>query len=190
MVLIIDPNKNPVGLTLRLQRETDPAARRMLEEVRFHIAIESAGDIDPAVARLAPNSEYIIFDHAGSPTYVRGDKRIREEFYANLFSTREARLEWDIILCAVDGNAVITEGRQKQALFGSHLKSLGFDVDPSGLYLQHSQHLVIWPFDSKLRLIGETVYLGYSQPLEEVARSPISPDQIGYYTGELFELDD
>jgi len=186
---IIDPNKNPVGLTLRLQRETDPVARRMLEEVRFHITVESAGDIEPAIARLAPNAEYIIFDHGGEPTVRRGDRQIREEFYLSMFSTREARLEWDIILCLVDGNCVITEGQQKQALFGSYLKSLGYDVDPAGLYLQHSQHLVIWPFDSQLRLIGETVYLGYSEPLDQVARNPIAPEQIGYYTGEMFELD-
>ena len=187
-MLTIDPNKNPVGLTHRLERETDPAARRMLEEVRFHIAVESAGDIEPAIARLAPNSQYTVFDN-GVATVFRGDRAIREQFYTALFSTREARLEWDIIRCLVDEHSVITEGQQKQAIYGSYLKTLGHDVDPAGLYLQHSRHLAIWPFDSKLRLIGEIVYLGYMQPLDEVARSPIAPEQIGYYTDEIFEID-
>src|SRR4030088_97639 len=39
---LIDPNKNPVGLDVRLKNETNPAYRRMLEEVRFHVAVEAA----------------------------------------------------------------------------------------------------------------------------------------------------
>lgn len=183
---IIDPNKNPVGLTKRLEGETNPRYRRMLEEVRFHIAVEAGGDFESAVARLAPNCEYIIYDISKPPTVVKGHAAIRESFYENLFQFIEPRLEWDVVLCMVDGNAVITEGQQKNAVRGSALVAAGFDVDPNSLYLQDAHHLVIWPFDDELRLIGETVYQGCSTPLSEVAKRPLKPEDIGVYTGSNF----
>jgi len=187
-VPIIDPNKNPVGCTRRLQGETDPRHRRMLEEVRFHIAVEAACDVGPAIERLAPNPEYVVFNHAGQPTVIRGRADIRAQFYDPLFENVDPRLEWDIVRCLVEGDCVVTEGKQKQALRGAVLRREGFDVDPDGLYLQYSQHLVVWPFDAQLRLIGETVYMGYSSPLEDVAKSPLAPEDIGSYAGEIFEL--
>jgi hypothetical protein len=187
-VPIIDPNKNPVGCTKRLEGETNPRYRRMLEEVRFHITVEAAGQVGPAIARLAPSPEYVIFDHAQQPVIIRGAADIKAQFYDALFASIDPRLEWDIVLCTVDGDCVITEGKQKQAVRGTTLIQQGFDVDPNGLYLQSSQHLVIWPFDAQLRLIGETVYMGCSSPLEEVASTPLKPADIGAYTGQMFEL--
>jgi hypothetical protein len=187
-VPIIDPNKNPVGCTKRLEGETNPRYRRMIEEVRFHITVEAACNVAPAIERLAPNPEYVIFDHAKQPTVIRGRADIRAHFYDALFEAIDPRLEWDIVRCLVDGDCVITEGKQKQALRGTVLRQQGFDVDPKGLFLQSSQHLVVWPFDAELRLIGETVYMGYSSPLEEVAKCPLKPEDIGSYAGAMFEL--
>lgn len=185
---IIDPNKNPVGCTKRLEGETDPRARRMLEEVRFHITVEAGCEIQPAIDRLAPDPEYVIFNYSAQPTVIRGRADIRAHFYEALFATIDPRLEWDIVRCLVDGDCVVTEGKQKQAVRGTTLIQQGFDVDPDGLFLQHSRHLVIWPFDAQLRLIGETVYMGYSSPIEEVVKSPLRPEDIGSYTGATFEL--
>jgi hypothetical protein len=184
---IIDPNKNPVGLDERLKGESDPRLRRMLEEVRFHIAVEAAGDIDSAIARLAPSAEYVIYDITKAPTRICGHAAIRKDFYLTLFDTIEPRLEWDIVLCMVDGNAVITEGQQKNAVKGSVLIAAGVAADPNKVYLQDARHLVVWPFDSQLRLIGETVYLGYSTPLQEVAQRPLRAEDIGTYSGPVIK---
>jgi hypothetical protein len=183
---LIDPNKNPVGVHRRLAAETDPARRRMLEEVRFHIATEAAGDIEGALQRLSPDPEYALYDHSKAPVIIRGIDAIRTQFYGALVTAIDARLEWDIVRCMVDGNAVITEGQQRNAMRGSTLIQLGIkDADPNGLYLQHARHLVIWPFDSELRLIGETVYFGYSTPPEEIVKHPLHQSDIAMYTGEV-----
>jgi hypothetical protein len=181
----IDPNKNPVGLDKRLESETDPARRRMLEEVRFHIAVEAAGNIEAALQRLAPQPEYVLYDHSTSPATISGIDSIRKHFYDALVARIDARLEWDIVLCMVDGRSVITEGKQKSAVRGTTLIASGIKADPAGFYLQHSRHLVVWPFDEKLRLIGETVYFGYSQPLAEVAEHPLQPEDFVPYSSPV-----
>ena len=183
---LIDPNKNPVGVDKRLQGETDPARRRMLEEVRFHIATEAAGNIEAAIARLAPSAEYVIYDHSTAPVHIRGVDAIRANFYDPLVARIEPRLEWDVVLCMVDGRSVITEGQQKNAVRGSVLQQLGIkEAEPNLFYLQDAHHLVIWPFDEQLRLIGETVFMGYSTPLQEVVKRPLRPEDIGTYAGRV-----
>jgi hypothetical protein len=182
---LIDPNKNPTGLDRRLEGEKDPVRRRMLEEVRFHIAVEAGGEIEPAIARLAPNCEYVLFDHASVPVTISGIDAIRRDFYHALFDTIDTRLEWDIIRCMVDGNAVVTEGKQKSAIRGSALLKNGVkEADPNALYLQEARHLVIWPFDSELRLIGETVYFGFSAPPSEVLKRPLTPADFAHFRGK------
>jgi hypothetical protein len=184
---LIDPNKNPVGLDTRLKGETNPAHRRMLEEVRFHVAVEAALDIDAAIARLAPNCQYLVYDTGKAPVTISGKQAIRRDFYDMIFDVMDGNLEWDIVLCAVDGRSVITEGQQKNAVKGSTLIKAGIEADPNTFYLQDARHLVIWPFDSELRLIGETVYLGCSTPLEEVAKRPLKPADIGTYSGPVIK---
>ena len=46
---------------------------------------------------------------------------------------------------------------------------------------------MIWPFDDQVRLIGETVYFGFSQPSEEVAKCKVEEDQIGTFEGQIVE---
>lgn len=182
---LIDPNKNPSGVERRLAGEKDPSRRRMLEEVRFHIAVEAGGEIEPAIARLAPNCEYVLYDHASAPVTISGVAAIRRNFYQALFEVIDVRLEWDIVRCMVDGNAVITEGKQKSAVRGTTLLKNGIrDANPNGLYLQEARHLVVWPFDDELRLIGETVYFGYSAPPGEVLKRPLEPGDFEPFRGK------
>lgn len=189
MVFLVNPAKNPLGLDRRLAGETDPCRRRMLEEVRFHIAIEATCQIEPAVARLADECEYVLYDHSTQPVTITGKDSIRAHFYEALFDRIDPRLEWDIVNCWCDGRAVITEGVQKSLVHGHVLKEEGHDVDPAAKYMQKARHLVVWPFNEQVRLIGETVYFGFSQPLEEVAKQKVEEDQIGRFDGEIVEPD-
>ena len=184
----VNPGQNPLGILKRLEREADPIRRRMLEEVGFHIAVEATGQIEPAIARLAPQCEYVLYNHAAQPITISGKDSIRAHFYEALFDRMNPRLEWDIVNCMVDERAVITEGKQKSLLYGRVLQAEGIEgVDPDGLYMQKARHLVVWPFDDQVRLIGETVYFGFSQPLAEVATQKIEEDEIGVYEGPITE---
>lgn len=186
----VNPGLNPAGVDRRLAHETDPVLRRMLAEVRFHIAVEATGHVDPAVARLAPDCEYVLYNHAAQPITISGKGDIRAHFYAALFDRIDPRLEWDIVNCMVDERAVVTEGVQKSLIYGRVLLAEGIEgVDADALYMQKARHCVVWPFDDQVRLIGETVYFGFSQPLEEVALQRVEEDEIGTFTGPLNEPD-
>jgi hypothetical protein len=188
-VVVIDPNKNPVGVNERLHGETNPTIRRMLEEVRFHIAVEAALDIDSAIARMAPKCEYVLYySDSDVPVTISGHSAVRFEFYDKTFQIIDPRLEWDIVRCGVGENFVITEGRQKSAMRGTALIEQGVDADPNGLYLRDERHLVIWPFDSQLRLIGETVYIGPHTMPRDVVKRPLKPEDIATYTGPRYDI--
>lgn len=171
---IIDPDRTVTTLDERLKREKNPVFRRQLEEVRFHMATEVAGDIEPALARLSDRAAYTLFDNINPPTTIEGVDAIREHFYKGIDAMMDVCLEFFVNHLSVDDGAVITQGEQKCAMRGSYLASQGIDADPNGFYLSEQQHLVIWPFDEMGKLIGETIFFGYQTPLDDVVKQPLS----------------
>lgn len=176
---IIDPNRSVTTLDERLERETNPVFRHQLEEVRFHIATEVAGDIEPALARLSDKASYTMFDNINPPTTIEGVDAIRENFYKGIDAMMDVCLEFFITHLSVDDGAVITQGEQKCAMRGSYLASQGIDADPDAFYLSEQNHLVIWPFDEVGKLIGETIFFGYQTPLADVVKRPLTPEDRG-----------
>lgn len=179
---LIDPNRSVIPLDQRLAKETNPVFRRQLEEVRFHIATEVYGEIEPALDRLSEHARYELWDNVNPVTVIEGVDAIRANFYDGLGQMMDPRLEWYSNRVMVDEGHVLTEGDQKCAILGTYLVSQGFDVDPDGFYLSEQHHLVVWPFDDAGKLIGETIFFGYQTPLAEVARRPLAPEERGVWT--------
>jgi hypothetical protein len=179
---LIDPNKNVIPLDERLESEKDPTLRRQLEEVRFHIAVEAALDIDAALARLAPSAAYVLYDNANPPSRIEGVDAIRTNFYDGIFAMMDPSLQWFTTRLMLDDGNVITEGEQKCGIRGDFLVSQGFDADPGRFYLSEQHHMVVWPFDDAGRLIGETVFFGYQTPLDEVVKNPLEPSDMGKWS--------
>lgn len=183
---LIDPNRNVLPLDERLEAEKDPVLRRQLEEVRFHIAIEAALDIEGALARLSPSAVYELYDNANPPSRIEGVDAIRTNFYDGIFAMMDPSLEWYTTRLMLDCGNVITEGEQKCAIRGSFLAQQGFDADPERFYLSEQHHMVVWPFDDEGRLVGETVFFGYQTPLSEVVKRPLDASEMGKWTsGEV-----
>ena len=180
---LINPNINADGVINRLKTETNPRYRRMLEEVRYHNQVEACGELEPVMERLSANPVYWLYEHGKEPIAIRGAADIRAHFYQEMFKVIHPLLEWDAFRVMVDGDTVITEGKLKAAVRGSWLVEQGYEADPETFYLRHSQHLVVWPFDDQIRSIGETVYYGVSDPLEQVLNQPLKPEDIGPYEG-------
>jgi hypothetical protein len=189
---LIDPGKNWAPLEKRLEQETDPKLRRQIQEVMFHIQTEARGEIDRALARLAPTAAYRIRDNINPPVTLSGVDEIRAQFYDTLSANADAaRLEWAMFRVMVDDGVVVTEGNLKIGIKGSALVKMGIEAEDSdeALYLQEGQHMVVWPFDQQGRLIGEEVYYGYSTPMEEVAKRRLSADEVGSYDADVPDLD-
>lgn len=180
---LINPNINADGVIARLKNETNPRYRRMLEEVRYHNQVEACGELEPVLQRMAPNPIYWLYEHGQEPIAIRGIDDVRTNFYEALMTVINPLLEWDAFRVLVDDAGVITEGRLKAAVRGSWLNTQGYSVDPDAFFLRKSQHMVVWPFDEKLRSLGEEIYYGYSQTLDECVAQPLKLEDIGPYEG-------
>ena len=182
---VVDPSRNWIPLLERLEKEDDPRLRHQLDEVRYHIHVEAKCRADLAIARLSPDAEYILYDYGQEPVVIKGADAIRDMFYGQLVQTIDASLQWSMSRVSVEEDFVVTQGSMKAAMYGRVLQAAGVDADPDGLYLTEAEHLVIWPFDGQGRLIGETVFQGWTTPLEQVAKQPLRPEDVGRWDGEV-----
>lgn len=182
---IIDPSRNWVPLLERLESEKDPKLRHQLDEVRYHIHVEAACRISLAVDRLSPDAEYVLYDYSRPPVVIKGADQITEMFYGQLVQSIHPSLQWSMNRVSVEDGFVVTQGQMKSAVYGTVLQAAGLDVDPDGLYLSEGEHLVIWPFDAQGRPIGETVFQGWTTPLDQVAKQPLRIEDVGLWDGEV-----
>lgn len=178
----IDPSKNWLPLQERLATEANPVFRNQLAEVMFHIRVEAECNLERALERLSPHAQYVLYDNANPTITLTGVDEIRTAFYHTLLATAHENLQWSISRIVVDDRIVITEGDLKLATRGSVLAAAGLDADPDAFYLTEGRHLVLWPFDSDGRLIGEHVYYGRTTPPEEAVKHPLPLEEIGSVT--------
>jgi hypothetical protein len=182
---IIDPSRNWIPVQERLEAERDPRLRHQLDEVRYHIHVEAACNIQAALERLSPEAEYVLYDYSKEPVVIKGVDQVREMFYDQLAASIHPSLQWTMSRVSVEDGFVVTQGSMKSGMRGSVLAAAGFDTDPDTFYLSEGEHLVIWPFDGQGRLIGETVFQGWTTPLEQVARQPLKLEDIGLWDGDV-----
>jgi hypothetical protein len=181
--MYVDPNVTWHLPAKRLQMEKNPRVRRNLESLVEHMRSEVRGDTDGVLATLSPNVVYYNYDPVGQPHVFRGLDEVRK-FYATLHEICHAlEVDWDQ-LC-IDENMALTAGSHKLAYTGRYLRSLGVKVDDlDGLYLETGRTVLIWPFDSDGKILGESLYRTADHPPEEMAKKKLMPTDIaGYWLG-------
>ena len=159
-----DPERSWKPLEERLERETDPRCRRLLEQVRDHMRTEIHGELDPLMDTLTDAPRYHLW---GFPVEAgpKGRDAVRE-FYRSMIEGGGHRFHFDIQRIVVDHDAVVTEGEMHQRMSGIALTAGGVeqvdgeDVDPEANYLSTTQIITVWPAAEDGRLIGEDIYLG------------------------------
>jgi ketosteroid isomerase-like protein len=181
-MLVIDPYKTWERLVERLDTELNPLHRRQLEKIIHHMKGEAKGDFDQVLATVSPNACYMLYENPNAPPRIfKGHAEIRQH-YTELFDSMSTNLEFLLERVVVDDYCVVTEGPIKTALKGSMLRSAGVQIDDlDAYYLSEGRILVVWPFDKDGMILGESIYLGTSAPLAEVARRKLRPEEIGTY---------
>ncbi len=168
-----DPDQSWAPLDWRIEQESDPRRRRLLEQVREHMCTEIGGELEPLMATLVDEPRYHFW---GTP--VEGGPKGRaavEEFYRQMIEGGGHRFHFDIRRIVVDEDAVVTEGLMRQKVPGaaaamSGLEEVGGEpLDPEASYLAETQILVVWPMAEDGRIIGEDIYFG-SPPLAQLRR--------------------
>ena len=154
----------------RLQTVTDPRHRAVMETLRDHLKAEATEDFDLLLSTLAPNPEYHFWvDGSGFGTGPKGLAAVRAH-YEQLYVERRHLCEWEIERFVIDDDTVVTEGWFDQIFPGHVLVSRGLDIDDAAaVYQLRVRLLILWPFDTDAKLVGEDSYLnGYM----------LSPDNI------------
>jgi hypothetical protein len=156
----LDPTKTWRKVEERLERETDPRRRQLLENVLAHMKAEAAGDLDGLMATLAPDPRYHQWGASPVDNGPKGRAAV-EQFYRDFVASGATNLEYDVERLVVDDDCVVTEGMMRIAYPGATLQAMGRgdDVDdPAAYYLYEARMLVVWPYDADGMLLAEDAY--------------------------------
>ena len=168
-----DPDLSWKPLEERIERETDPRRRALLEQVRDHLKTEIGGDHAGLMATLADEPRYHFW---GTP--VEGGPKGREAvngFYRAMIEGGGHRFHFHIERVVVDGDTVVTEGQIHQKIDVAALRAAGVEevegraLDDAATYVAETQIVTVWPMTPEGRIIGEDIYFG-SPPMERLRR--------------------
>ncbi len=179
----MDPNKTWRLVEERLEAETSPRRRHVLELVLAHMKCEAQADIEGVLATLSDRPHYVIWSNPDDPVASPGGDRdaIRGFYDRSIVQTGAHRLEFDCDRVIVDDDAVFTEGMMRMAYPGRTLQAMGIEVsDADSYYVAQSRMGIVWPVDlddPEARLRGEEVYSA-GDAFEGVADRPISLEEI------------
>jgi hypothetical protein len=156
----IDPLKGWHAYTALMNKQTDPAHKAMLDNMRHHLKYECLAD--PEIFNtMVPDPDYRFyasFDNA----VIQGMDPVKE-FYANIWDTRSSLVELKIDHCAAADWGVACAGEWFQQMPGETLIADGQDVDdPKAWYLSHASLSWFFPFreiDGQMLLVGEICYI-------------------------------
>jgi hypothetical protein len=154
----IDPTKTWRKVEERLERETDPRRRQLLENVLTHMKAEAAGDLDGLMSTLAANPQYHQWGATPADNGPKGRAAV-EQFYKDFVASGATNLEFDIEHLVVDEDCIVTEGTMRIAYPGRTVAAMGMDVDDvDAYYLYESRMCVLWPYDADGMLLAEDAY--------------------------------
>jgi len=167
-----DPERSCRALEERIEQETDPRCRALLEQVRDHVRTEVRGQLGPLMDTLEANPVYHFWGLMGSGGGPKNRAEV-EEFYTGMIAGGGTNFELDIKRIVVDKGAVVTEGSMLQPMSGAVLAAAGVEevegkpVTPEATYLGESQILTVWPAGADGKLKGEDIYMG-SSPMSKL----------------------
>ena len=154
----IDPTKTWRKVEERLERETDPRRRALLENVLTHMKAEAAGDLGGLMATLAPNPQYHQWGASPADNGPKGRAAV-EQFYKDFVASGATNLEYDVERLVVDDDCIVTEGIMRIAYPGRTVAAMGKDIDDlDAYYLYEARMLVVWPYDADGMLLAEDAY--------------------------------
>jgi hypothetical protein len=154
----MDPTKTWRKVEDRLERETDPRRRQLLENVLTHMKAEAAGDLAGLMSTLAPDPQYHQWGATPADHGPKGRAAV-EQFYRDFVASGATNLEYDVERLVVDDDCIATEGVMRIAYPGHVVAAMGKDVDdPDAYYLYEARMCVLWPYDADGLLLAEDAY--------------------------------
>ena len=153
-----DITQTNVAVDQLLEVTDNPRHRYMLESYNRHRYLEMAGRYREIFAPEMTVEEPVYrFDFYGQKLLLDGREQV-ETVYREWTETDQCVFYSEEEELAVGDTMIVSRSRLTQQTLGAALVEMGIDADPEAMYLATTRIAMIWPYDSRCRMIGEDVW--------------------------------
>jgi hypothetical protein len=146
----LDITNIPRELDELIKSSPNPRHRRILDNVRRHYLLELTGRVEKILApdMTVENPVYYV-NLDGSSRTLRGRAEVTS-FYKEV--------EGVVFACEEAEHAVTDAGYWIECWFNFYLPGAALGLDSDAWYLKRQLITMRWPYDERVRLIGERIY--------------------------------
>lgn len=172
----------------RLISVTDnPRHRFLLEAYNRHRNLEMAGRYEEIFTpEMTVEHPVYRFSLIGQPVLKLDGRDQIEPLYHHWTETDQCVFYNEGERVAVGDYMVVSRTTGYQQTLGAELREPAADVDPGAMYLVKAQVVMVWPYDSRGRLVGEDVW-EYDDAEREVIKLDPADVLTAERAGELLE---
>ena len=153
-----DITQTNVAVEQLLEVTENPRHRYMLEAYNRHRYLEMAGRykeiFEPDMTVEHPVYR---FDFYGQKLTLDGREQV-EAVYREWTETDQCVFYAEFEELAIGDTMIVSRSRLHQQTLGAALVEMGIDADAEAMYLASTRIAMIWPYDSRCRMIGEDVW--------------------------------
>ena len=141
-----------------LEVTENPRHRYMLEAYNRHRYLEMAGRYKEIFEpEMTVEHPVYRFDFYGQKLTLDGREQV-EAVYREWTETDQCVFYAEFEELAIGDTMIVSRSRLYQQTLGAALVEMGIDADAEAMYLASTRIAMIWPYDSRCRMIGEDVW--------------------------------
>jgi hypothetical protein len=168
----LDITQTNVAVDQLLEVTDNPRHRYMLEAYNRHRYLEMAGRYKEIFApEMTVEHPVYRFDFYGQKLFLDGREQV-ETVYREWTETDQCVFYSEEEELAVGDTMIVSRSRLSQQTLGAALVEMGIEADPEAMYLATTRIAMIWPYDSRCRMIGEDVWEYEASEREFVKLAP------------------
>jgi len=168
----LDITQTNVAVDELLEVTDNPRHRYLLESYNRHRYLEMAGRYREIFApEMTVEHPVYRFDFYGQKLFLDGREQV-ETVYREWTETDQCVFYSEEEELAVGDTMIVSRSRLSQQTLGAALVEMGTEADPEAMYLATTRIAMIWPYDSRCRMIGEDVWEYETSEREFVKLAP------------------
>jgi hypothetical protein len=155
----LDIRDQNVAVERTLAATENPRHRYLLQSYLRHRYLESAGRyLEIFAPEMTVEHPFYRFSLIGQPRFALNGRPEVEAVYQHWTQTDQCVFYVEDESVAVGDHLLVGRGIGYQQRQGAELAASGVDADPSAMYLERFQMVMVWPYDDQCRLIGEDLW--------------------------------
>ena len=153
-----DIRKTNIAVERLLEATENPRHRYMLEAYNRHRYLEMAGRYKEIFApEMTVEHPVYRFDFFGQKLVLAGREQV-EAVYREWTETDQCVFYAEAEELAVGDTMIVSRSVLFQQMLGAALVEAGVEADANAMYLSQARIVMVWPYDTRCRLIGEDVW--------------------------------